>query len=582
MGGVGDLERLDFRLRVWQRLGRAPGTEKERSRFGQLAKDGRAELAPLDADSLSDRRLGEMTHVTTDKSILKSLLDYSISTNAQPKFWLQKLFQELDSGETRSDCFQLLMNLGVVSPKTNPCVLRHTEPLVFSPQALSEVPKLMELYEKGHDAHKVMREEFTLPVLTIDAATATEIDDGISCENDWIYVHVADPTRLIKPRSLLDSYSSNRGVSVYLPETHFPLFPASLSHAFSINPGRETHTMTFAGRLDEATGRLVEYRIFPSLVSNVLKISYSTSDAVLGGCTPEGVTLPPAHEAALNRLNQWAQVRRRYRESEGALNVNIPEPQVTFRGAEVVVVSAVDSRDSASRSLVEECMILAGQVGAEYARKNELPIPFRVQKGGKGGGGGRGADKLERATDLLSSLRLIETHAPATNEITPSRHYSVGLDAYTQVTSPIRRYADTLVAHQIKAHLLKDPLPFSSWDVLQWVDQYELSLRRVGMLQQNSTRYWTLRYLEKNGIKSLKALVLARASVTSAATPAYHVMRKADGCYETGDVCPVFLIDYAFRGAVKLKQRRVVPGEIIEVFVANVDSVRLQIDLSDV
>ncbi len=38
----------------------------------------------------------------------------------------------------------------------------------------------------------------------------------------------------------------------------------------------------------------------------------------------------------------------------------------------------------------------------------------------------------------------------STVESAPRRHASLGLDAYVQFTSPIRRYADTIAHHQLK------------------------------------------------------------------------------------------------------------------------------------
>lgn len=39
------------------------------------------------------------------------------------------------------------------------------------------------------------------------------------------------------------------------------------------------------------------------------------------------------------------------------------------------------------------------------------------------------------------------------NQCAPARHDGLGLDAYVQVTSPIRRYGDMLAHYQLKAYL---------------------------------------------------------------------------------------------------------------------------------
>jgi hypothetical protein len=59
-------------------------------------------------------------------------------------------------------------------------------------------------------------------------------------------------------------------------------------------------------------------------------------------------------------------------------------------------------------------------------------------------------------------------------------------------------------------------------------------------------------------------------------------MRATDSCYEIGDVCPVFLVDFAFRAAVKLKTGKAVPGTLINVSISSIDEMRLSLELTDI
>lgn len=61
-----------------------------------------------------------------------------------------------------------------------------------------------------------------LPVVTIDDAGTTEVDDGLSVEfleggRARLWVHVADPTRYIRPEDTLDLEARRRGSTMYLP-----------------------------------------------------------------------------------------------------------------------------------------------------------------------------------------------------------------------------------------------------------------------------------------------------------------------------------------------------------------------------
>lgn len=595
---VDDWDLLDFRLRALEFLRKKQQVfelksldSKEEARLKVLESEGKSEW------SLSrhlDRVLGGAPHVEKDKQILRDLLAHCIDRN--PKHRVQSMWSSLKFGDSQADCFNFLLDLGVIDEETNPCVLRHEQPLFFSPQVLSEVPKICALHESGHDPDKALRQDLrSLAVLAIDAPTATEIDDAVSVWDDslgrqWIHVHVADPARLVAPRSLMDVYASRRGVSVFLPEKHFPMLPHSVSSTvFSIHPGKDTHVLTFAARLD-SNGSIVEKQIFPSVVHNVAKISYKSADEVLEKTAKNaGVHLSPEHERVLSSLREWARKRRAFREGRGAIILDVPEPYVSVRGKKIVV-SKGEVRSSLSRWLVEELMILAGQVAAEYAKEHQIPIPYRVQQPPNKSMASSTKQKSLSSSEYAGLVNLLvasEFHQAAFMDVIPRKHSSVGLDAYTQVTSPIRRYPDMMVAHQLKAALRKDALPFSSFDILSFRDVYEVTVRQVEQLQSSSLRYWILRFFQSDDFKAkvkenggvIKALLLPRpaAALATASASSFHVVRNATEHFIAGELAPIFLLDYAFRGYVKLKRDHSV-GQIVDVGIQRVDSLKLEID----
>jgi hypothetical protein len=71
----------------------------------------------------------------------------------------------------------------------------------------------------------------------------------------------------------------------------------------------------------------------------------------------------------------------------------------------------------------------------------------------------------------------------------------MGLDMYAKATSPIRRYFDLLLHHQVKASLAnKKPMMESELAMLlPPTYRHEQYLKH---LQKASTRYWTLRHIQ--------------------------------------------------------------------------------------
>ena len=90
----------------------------------------------------------------------------------------------------------------------------------------------------------------SLPTFTIDPASARDFDDAISASVDddggWrVWVHIADVSAYVAPRSLVDREAYRRGTSVYVPGAVEPMLPGQLSNnACSLVPGVDRATVT--------------------------------------------------------------------------------------------------------------------------------------------------------------------------------------------------------------------------------------------------------------------------------------------------------------------------------------------------
>jgi len=92
--------------------------------------------------------------------------------------------------------------------------------------------------------------------------------------------------------------------------------------------------------------------------------------------------------------------------------------------------------------------------------------------------------------------------------ITPARHASLGIDNYTQVTSPIRRYTDLLAHFQLKAHLRGESLPFSAEQMQEILYTISMSSQEASLVERQTNRYWALEYLRRNADCVWQVLVL--------------------------------------------------------------------------
>lgn len=135
-----------------------------------------------------------------------------------------------------------------------------------------------------------------------------------------------------------------------------------------------------------------------------------------------------------------------------------------------------------ARGVVEECMLIAGQVAARYARDHKIPFLFRAQvaatragtgfrqknsdgtsteQGREEGQGGREV-YAALARELTLQMQQLQGMPPAYTIPSHAPHYGLGLAGYAQITSPIRRYSDLLLHQQLRASLSGTPMPYSS------------------------------------------------------------------------------------------------------------------------
>nr|WP_208491987.1 ribonuclease R family protein [aff. Roholtiella sp. LEGE 12411] len=398
---------------------------------------------------------------------------------------------------TPPGAFQLLVDLGWWSPYENLFLRRSSIPIQFPNKVLEVAQQRLDFPPTDLDANRL---DLThLKAYTIDDESTTEIDDGLSWEllpdgRQRLWVHIADPTRWLAPEDDLDLEARKRGSTVYLPTGMIPMFPELLATGpMSLVQGRVCCALSFGIVLD-ITGAVEDYSIHTSLIKPTYRLTYEDADEVL----ELGVQAEPEIEA----IATWAQRRRTWRYAQGAISINMPEAMIKVKGDEINI-DILD--DSPSRQLVAEMMILAGEVAARYGQAHNIPLPFR----------GQPQPELPPEEELLQlpagfvrACAMRRCMPKSEMSITPLRHAGLGLDTYTQATSPIRRYSDLLTHFQLKAHLRGEMLPFSAEQLKEVMMTVTSTTQEVTMVERQTNRYWALEYLRRHPEQTWNVTVL--------------------------------------------------------------------------
>ncbi len=400
--------------------------------------------------------------------------------------------------ETPQAAFQLLVDLGLWDVHENLFVRRSQIPIQFPTKVLEAAKFHLESLPPDRD-HDHRLDLTHLKTYTIDDESTREIDDGISVESledgrQRLWIHIADPTRWLVPGDELDLEARRRSTTIYLPTGMIPMFPPELATGpMSLNQGQVCCALSFGVILDES-GAVADYRIHTSLIKPTYRLTYEDVDEML----ELGILAEPELEA----IAMWAKRRLSWRQSQGAISINMPESSIKVQDDQITIEVL---ENSLSRQLVAEMMILAGEVAARYGQAHNLAIPFRNQT----------QPELPPEEELLQlpagpvrSCAIRRCMPRSEMSITPARHASLGLDTYTQVTSPIRRYTDLMAHFQIKAHLRGEPLPFATEEMKELLMSVSAVAQEAASVERQTNRYWGLEYLRRHTHEVWQALVL--------------------------------------------------------------------------
>ena len=340
-----------------------------------------------------------------------------------------------------------------------------------------------------------------LATFTIDPATARDFDDAISAEeledgSSRVWVHIADVSAYVRPRSLVDREAYRRGTSVYVPGAVEPMLPTALSNsACSLVPGQDRLAVTVEMVFDGDNVKRASF--YRSLIRSDERLEYGFVDRVFDGS--ERAAEPWGAPLAVARRVAAALAARR--ERRGAVTLDSAEPEFVF-DREGDVISAEPVAQTESHRLIEHLMIAANEQVATLLESRQVPTLYRVHERPDAPAARRLIDQLEslgvptppvpgghltsqQAADVIGEASQMLEQWIASNGGRGRRglttlvlrslqqayydhrnlgHSGLQSPRYCHFTSPIRRYPD-LICHRglVSAVAGDGPAPDAAW-----------------------------------------------------------------------------------------------------------------------
>jgi hypothetical protein len=406
---------------------------------------------------------------------------------------------------------RILFDVNLLLPSS-----QHSKPLE---QLATSLSKRSKDDTKLPDSMADLRHDFKdLTVFCIDSVDAKEIDDGISVERIagsssefWVHIHIANPTAFVKRDSVFAKMAAHLTESFYSPEKIYPMLPSWMSRdAFSLAPNRPT--LTFSAKVNQQSD-ILDYKIQPGFIRKVVKLAYSDLPVILGehvkprsdtrlvvgGDPPRNSNrqmpeLSPSQVQDIKLIQSLSLARYKYRRAHGGVyyqptnaDVSVFHKEGEFglppvyprrkhtlftNGDPVIEIHPEPYKNwfdasggSNSDHVVREMMILAGEVAGRFAADRDIPIIYRGMQSNPYST--RTAKQYERdvvqpAVEKFGSIplqigqQLVVHYGRSAISTEPIKHTLMGLNQYSKITSPLRRYGDMITHWQIEATLREE------------------------------------------------------------------------------------------------------------------------------
>ncbi|MDC6170866.1 ribonuclease catalytic domain-containing protein [Paucibacter sp. XJ19-41] len=359
---------------------------------------------------------------------------------------------------------------------------------------------------------------------SIDDSATTEIDDALSVQGlgtgEVIFgVHIAAPGLAFQPDSAVDKVARERLSTVYMPGWKLTMLPDEVVQAYTLIEGRDCPAVSIYFTLDEATlavkrseTKLERVPIAANLRHD--KLDGIITEASLNGEAPADYAFAP--ELAL--CMRLAKVLKAQRAVVRGKPENFTRPDYNFRldsstgrepdGSEQVSITT-RQRGSALDLIVAEAMILANSTWGGWLDELGLPGIYRSQ------------------ASMAPGVKVrMGTRAQP--------HAGMGVKQYTWATSPLRRYVDLVNQWQIiacarhgRTAALVAPFKPKDAQLFSIISGFDAAYSAYNGFQSGIERFWTLRYLQQQGISELNASVMKDGLVRADDLP---LVFKTLGC----------------------------------------------------
>jgi exoribonuclease-2 len=357
----------------------------------------------------------------------------------------------------------------------------------------------------------------SVQAFSVDDSQTTEIDDALSVQGlgtgtVTVDIHIAAPALALQPGAPIDQVARQRLSTVYMPGYKITMLPDEVVQAYTLLEGRDCPAVSLYVVFDEATLEVKSSQTKLERVPIVANLRHDQLDTVVTAqwlddpaFEHQGDPEPVNHlREPLTFLYRLARHLKAQREVVRGKPENFNRPDYNFKlvgnnGAEPTgeeeVRITIRQRGSPLDLMVAEAMILANSTWGSWLSELGVPGIYRSQASMAPG------VKVRMGTKALP-------------------HAGIGVKSYAWSTSPLRRYTDLVNQWQIiagarhgRTAALAAPFKPKDAELFSIISGFDSAYSAYNGYQAGMERFWTLKYIEQQGITELVATVFKEGLV---------------------------------------------------------------------
>jgi exoribonuclease-2 len=397
---------------------------------------------------------------------------------------------------------EILVKAGIFREDENLLLKKFNIRINFSSHVLEEAKKIQEMAESAPFENSLN----SLRIFSIDDEETRDIDDAVAVEDTGtgkkrIHVIISDVASLINFESACAREALRRCSSLYLPDGRIPMFPEVLSDdTLSLVRGKNRGALDFSFEFEKETGGVKNFTAASCRVKISDRLTYGEVDSILSGEKSSDRELADA----IFFLNEISRIHRNLRLKNGAIIIKRDEVKIRLRDNGEIEIKRINN-SAPSRNLVSELMIMTCTSAAEYLKNHGIPAVYRRQMPPSSLNSVSEQDHLSP----VYSYQMIRMMSRAELTTIPCPHAGLGVSAYTQVTSPIRRCQDYLTHLQLRNYLIHGHALFSTEELLRNFGDLELNMEIHAKIDRERKKYFILKHLAKRIGEEIPCIVLA-------------------------------------------------------------------------